>query len=94
MVAVLVMMNNYFHDVASAMLIIATLFMLFMTKEIENNPSRDVKLYFSNTYKKMSHVIAGHLHIRILSGQMQSAQNRFLQLLSSISSYYFLLFMA
>lgn len=68
MIGVLVMMNNYFHDVASAMLIIAVLFMVFMTKEIENTSSSDVKLYFSNIYKKMSHVIGGTVIFIFMAG--------------------------
>ncbi len=67
MIGILVMMNNYFHDVASAMLIIAVLFMVFMTKDIEN-ASRDVKIYFSDVYKKMSHVIGGTVIFIFMAG--------------------------
>ena len=67
MVAVLVMMNNYFHDFAAAVLIVSVLLTFFMAREIESK-GKDVKLYFSNVYTRMSHVIGITLAFIFMAG--------------------------
>lgn len=55
-IAVTVMMSNYFHDVATAMLMACSLTMRLMLRRYETNPSRDVVPLLSHLHSRVSKV--------------------------------------
>lgn len=65
---VFVMMNNYFHDVATAMLLVASILMMFLIKEVERHGNIEVKKLFVDLYPKMSHIIGGTIVFIIMAG--------------------------
>ena len=65
---IFVMMNNYFHDVATAMLVVASLLMFFLFKEVEKQKNNETKQLFVNVYGKLSHIIGGTIIFIIMAG--------------------------
>lgn len=65
---VFVMMNNYFHDVATAMLLVASLLMMFLIREVERHGNVEVKKMFVDLYPKMSHIIGGTIVFIVMAG--------------------------
>lgn len=65
---VFVMMNNYFHDVATAILLVASILMMFLIKEVERHGNMEVKRLFVDLYPKMSHIIGGTIVFIIMAG--------------------------
>jgi hypothetical protein len=51
---VVIMMNNYFHDVATALLIASGIAMWVIVKKYGNNNQQDVTEYFLNIYKSIT----------------------------------------
>jgi heme/copper-type cytochrome/quinol oxidase subunit 3 len=45
-----IMMNNYFHDVATALLLASGVVMLIIVKKMERSADESVKRYFLNIY--------------------------------------------
>lgn len=65
---VFVLMNNYFHDVATAMLLMGSLLMMFLIKEVERHGNTEAKQLFVDIYPKMSHIIGGTIVFIIMAG--------------------------
>lgn len=65
---IFVMMNNYFHDVATALLLVASLLMMFLIREVEKHGNREVKRLFVDLYPKMSHIIGGTIVFIVMAG--------------------------
>lgn len=65
---VFVMMNNYFHDVATAMLLVASLLMMFLIREVERHGNVETKKLFVDVYPKMSHIIGGTIVFIVMAG--------------------------
>lgn len=65
---VFVMMNNYFHDVATAMLLVASILMMFLIKEVERHGNIETKRLFVDLYPKMSHIIGGTIVFIVMAG--------------------------
>lgn len=65
---VFVMMNNYFHDVATAMLLVASILMMFLIREVERHGNIETKRLFVDLYPKMSHIIGGTIVFIIMAG--------------------------
>lgn len=65
---VFVMMNNYFHDVATAMLLVASLLMMFLIREVERHGNIETKRLFVDLYPKMSHIIGGTIVFIVMAG--------------------------
>jgi hypothetical protein len=51
---VVIMMNNYFHDVATALLIASGIAMWVIMKKYENNRGQEVTEYFLKIYKSIT----------------------------------------
>ena len=65
---VFVLMNNYFHDVATAMLLVASLLMMFLIRTVEKHNNLEVKRLFVDLYPKMSHLIGGAIIFIVMAG--------------------------
>ena len=65
---IFVMMNNYFHDVATAMLVVASLMMFFLFKEVQKQNNSQTKQLFVDVYGKLSHIIGGTIIFIIMAG--------------------------
>jgi hypothetical protein len=53
---VILMMNNYFHDVATALLIASGIAMWVIMKTYEKNKGQEVTDYFLNVYRSITRV--------------------------------------
>lgn len=71
-IAVLVMLNNYFHDFATAMVVVSSYIMLLMVRYAERNGSRDIREMVLAVYPKMLHVTAGAFIFLIFAGVIRT----------------------
>ena len=67
-VGVLIMMNNYFHDVATALLFSSGIAMWVIYKKFGGSDSQEVRDYFLRLYKSISLLVRFSLAWIILGG--------------------------
>ena len=68
MIGILVMLNNYFHDFATALLVVCTYGMLLMVKYAERSWGHDSRQMILSLYPKMVHVTGGTLVFLLIAG--------------------------
>jgi len=67
-VAILVMLNNYVHDVATGLLIISALWLGWSARELGPSPSRELVDYFMRTYRRCTRFVVGSILFIIATG--------------------------
>lgn len=72
MVGVLVMMNNYFHDFATALVVVTTYGMLYLVKHAEKDGGEGVKRMVLAVYPKMVHLAGGSVIFVFFAGIVRS----------------------
>ena len=65
---VILMMNNYFHDVATALLLASGIAIWVIYKKLGNNDNPDVRAYFLKLYDSMTYLAKFALAWIILGG--------------------------
>lgn len=68
MLAILVMLNNYFHDFATALVVVCTYGMLFMVRYAEKKGGEDSKQMVLALYPKMVHLTGGSVVFVFIAG--------------------------
>lgn len=68
MVGILVMLNNYMHDFATALVVVTTLGMLLLVRYCEGKGGDDLKRLLVDLYPKMVHLAGGAVAFVILAG--------------------------
>jgi hypothetical protein len=68
MLDILVMLNNYFHDFATALLIVTTCGMLFLIRYSERRGGRELKQMLVELYPKMVHLAGGAVIFIFIAG--------------------------
>lgn len=68
MVSILVMLNNYFHDFATALVVVCTYGMLLMMKYAEQSGGQDSRQMVLALYPKMVHVTGGSVAFVFIAG--------------------------
>lgn len=68
MLAVLVMLNNYFHDFATALLVVTTYGMFFVVKYAERKKGADLEEMVILLYPKMVHLAGGSVIFVFIAG--------------------------
>jgi hypothetical protein len=66
--AVALMMNNYFHDVATALLIATAAVMFIMVHELERDPTPGAADFVARAYRSMSRLALGALVWIVIGG--------------------------
>lgn len=72
MEAILVMLNNYFHDFATAMVVVSSYIMLLMVNYAEKKDSSDIRGMVLAVYPKMLHVTAGSFIFLLFAGVIRT----------------------
>lgn len=72
MISVLVMLNNYFHDFATALVVVTTFGMMCLIKRVEATGSRDSKELVVNLYPRMVHLAGGSVVFVFFAGIIRS----------------------
>lgn len=68
MVGILVMLNNYFHDFATALLVVTTCGMLFLVRRAEARGGRELKQMLVDLYPRMVHLAGGAVIFMFIAG--------------------------
>lgn len=68
MIGILVMLNNYFHDFATALVVVCTYGMLFMARYAEKKGGHDSKQMVLALYPKMVHLTGGSVVFVFIAG--------------------------
>lgn len=68
MLAVLVMLNNYFHDFATALVVVCTYGMLFMVRYAKKKGGQDSRQMVLALYPKMVHLTGGSVVFVFIAG--------------------------
>lgn len=68
MVGILIIMNNYLHDLATALLVISTGLLFVMARGVEERSSDEVIHFFIAAYEKLTYLAIGSLIWIILGG--------------------------
>ncbi len=66
--ALLIMLNNYFHDVATALLLASGVTMWVLARKYARNSNPEVTIYFLKTYKAMTRLALFSLAWIIVGG--------------------------
>ena len=67
-VGVLLMLNNYVHDVATGLLLISALWLAWTAKDLGESPSLEMVSYFKRSYRRCVHFVGGSIIVIILTG--------------------------
>ena len=62
------MMNNYFHDVATALLLASAIVMWVVTKRLGSRPEEAVLRYFLDLYRSITRIAKASLALIIIGG--------------------------
>jgi hypothetical protein len=79
MLGVLVMLNNYFHDFATALLVVSTYVMVLMVRYAETNGGKFLKESVVGTYSSMVHITGGTLVLLLMAGIVRSFTYRWFE---------------
>lgn len=72
LVGIALMLNNYVHDVATGLLIIAALWLAWSAKELGESPSADLVAYFHRTYARCVRFIVGSIVVIVATGVVRT----------------------
>ncbi|HHL40006.1 MAG TPA: hypothetical protein ENJ37_05825 [Deltaproteobacteria bacterium] len=72
MVGILVMMNNYFHDFATALVVVCTYGMLMMVRYVERSGGEESRRMVLALYPRMVHLTGGSVVFVMLAGVVRA----------------------
>lgn len=68
MLSILVMLNNYLHDFATALVVVSTYAMLLMVRYAETSAARETKQMVLDLYPRMVHLAGGSVVFVFIAG--------------------------
>lgn len=68
MVGILVMLNNYFHDFATSLVLVCSYSMVVMVRYVENNGEIETKRLVTSIYPKVMHINVGATIFVVMAG--------------------------
>lgn len=68
MVNILVMLNNYFHDFATALVVVCTYGMFLLTRYAETKGGQESRTMVVSVYPKMVHLAGGSVVFMLIAG--------------------------
>jgi hypothetical protein len=66
--AILLMLNNYVHDVATGLLLISAFWVAWSARELGDAPSAETLAYFRRTYRRSLRFVVGSIAGIVLTG--------------------------
>lgn len=72
MIGILVMMNNYFHDLAAGIVFVCGVTMFVMSRKVEELGSRDAKEIFCGVYPTLVHIEGGSVIFMLFAGVIRT----------------------
>lgn len=72
MIGVLVMLNNYFHDLAAGIVFVCGVTMFVMSRKVEELGSRDAKEIFCGVYPTLVHIEGGSVIFMLFAGVIRT----------------------
>ncbi|MHB0972204.1 MAG: hypothetical protein ACYC7A_08935 [Thermoanaerobaculia bacterium] len=67
-IGILLMLNNYVHDVATGLLLISALWLAWSARELGNTPSPELIDYFRRTYRRCVRFVVGSIAVIVATG--------------------------
>jgi len=65
---ILLMLNNYVHDVATGLLLISALWLAWTAKDLGESPSAEMIAFFKRSYGRCVRFVIGSIIVIILTG--------------------------
>lgn len=72
MIGILVMMNNYFHDLAAGIVFVTGITMYVMVQKAIENDTRAAKEIVLGVYPKLVHIIGGSIIFMLFAGVIRT----------------------
>lgn len=72
MIGILVMMNNYFHDLAAGVVFVCGVTMLVIVNKAEESSSREAREVFLAAYPNLVHIIGGAVIFMLFAGVIRT----------------------
>ena len=72
MIGILVMMNNYFHDLAAGIVFVCGVTMFLMVKKAAELDTRPAKEIVTAVYPKLVHIIGGSIIFMLFAGTIRT----------------------
>lgn len=72
MIGILVMMNNYFHDLAAGIVFVCGVVMFASVKKAEETGSVEVKKFFIGVYPTLVHIVGGAIIFMLFAGVIRT----------------------
>lgn len=73
---ILIMLNNYFHDLATATLVTSALLLIYFSRKLGTDPGPEVIKYFLEVYGKLKAFIIGCIVWIVLGGVVRTLAYR------------------
>ena len=67
-IGILLMLNNYIHDVATGLLLISALWLAWSARDLGDAPSNELVSYFRRTYRRCVRFAVGSVVVIVLTG--------------------------
>ena len=67
-IGILLMLNNYVHDVATGLLLISALWLAWSARDLGSSPSQEMIDYFHRTYRRCVRFVIGSLIVIVATG--------------------------
>lgn len=71
-VGIALMLNNYVHDVATGLLLIAALWLAWSARELGESPSDELTAYFRRTYVRCTRFIVWSVLVIVVTGVVRT----------------------
>ena len=72
MIGILVMMNNYFHDLAAGIVFVTGITMYVMVQKAIENDTRAAKEIVLGVYPKLVHIVGGSIIFMLFAGVIRT----------------------
>jgi hypothetical protein len=86
MVGILVMLNNYLHDFATALVVVSTCGMLLLIRYSEGRGGKDLKKMLVELYPKMVHLAGGAVVFVFVAGIVRAFTYKEFEWYSAVAS--------
>lgn len=72
LLGIVLMLNNYVHDVATGLLLVSALWLGFSARELGPSPGREVVAVFFRTYRRCVRFVVGSVAVIVLTGVVRT----------------------
>lgn len=69
---ILLMLNNYVHDVATGLLLVSAMWLAWSARELGESPSPELVRYFERTYRRCVRFVVGSIAVIVATGVIRT----------------------